>query len=167
VAVDEHLLHTLEEEVGVEYTEDLGVIAPVLTMRYAAAVGDLNPLYTDPAYARARGFADVVAPPNFLPGVINWSAGAPYDELREDGTEANTHLPGVPATGVRVMGGGEEMTFLAPLVAGTAVRRTTVLADVTMRDSRGGPMLVCHYRDEYADDLGTPLLSSVRTVLLR
>jgi acyl dehydratase len=167
MAVDSALQSRLEEEIGVEYTEHLGTISSVLTRRYAAAVGDENPLYTDPEYARSKGYDDVVAPPNFLPGVINWSPGAPYLSLREDGTEADTHLPGVPQFGVRIMGGGEEMEFLRPVVAGTSVSRTTVLESVEARESTGGAMLIAKYRDLYLDSDGEVLLATVRTVLLR
>jgi acyl dehydratase len=34
--------------------------------KFAEAIGDDNPLYLDPAAARAAGYADVVAPPTFL-----------------------------------------------------------------------------------------------------
>jgi acyl dehydratase len=165
--VDEVVLDGLRREIGVEHTEELGEVSPILVKRFAAAVGEQRPLYTDSEYARARGYADVVAPPNFLTAVINWNPGAPYERLREDGTEADTHLPGVPAKGVRIMGGGEEMEFLEPVVAGTVVTRTTVLLDVSERISRGGPMLVARYQDSYTDPSGLRLLQSVRTVLLR
>jgi len=167
VAVDDLVKENLEREVGVEYVENLGLVSATLTKRYAAAVGETNPLYRDAEYARARGYADVVAPPNFVPGVIFWTEGAPYDQLREDGTEADTHLPGVPAKGVRVMGGGEEMHFVKPVVAGTVITRRTVLLDVTARETSQGPMLVARYADRYTDQAGDELLSSVRTVLLR
>ncbi len=167
MAVDDAVRTALEREVGVEHEELLGEISATLTRRYAAAVGDSDPLYHDAAYAKSLGYANVVAPANFLPGVICWSEGAPYDRLREDGTEADTHLPGVPAKGVRVMGGGEEMHFTRPVVAGTVVSRRTVLLDVTPRDSKQGLMLVARYQDEYVDERGQELLRSVRTVLLR
>jgi acyl dehydratase len=167
MAVDESVLAGLQQEVGVEHTEELGEISPILVKRFAAAIGEQNPLYTDSAHARALGYADVIAPPNFLTAVITWSPGAPYEQLRTDGTEADTHLPGVPAQGVRIMGGGEEMTFVKPVVAGTVVMRTTVLLDVTERTSRQGPMLIARYQDTYADTSGDCLLRSVRTVLLR
>ena len=168
MAIDEALIEALEAERGVEHVEELGEISAVLIRRYAAAIGDTNPLYSDSLYARAQGHADVVAPPNFIAAVINWGPGAPYERLREDGTEADTHLPGVPAQGVRVMGGGEEMTFRRPVVAGTVVVRSTELLDVTQRDSSQGPMLVVRYRDDYRDrEDGSALLESVRTVLLR
>jgi acyl dehydratase len=165
--VDDAAREALELEVGVEHLEVLGEVSATLTRRYAAAVGEWDPLYHDADYARSLGYANVVAPANFLPGVINWTEGAPYDRLREDGTEADTHLPGVPAQGVRVMGGGEEMHFTRPVVAGVTVTRRTVLLDVTPRDSRQGTMLVARYADEYLDESGEELLRSVRTVLLR
>jgi acyl dehydratase len=167
LALDGTVRARLEAELGVEHVEELGEISALVTMRYAAAVGETNPLYTDAAYARSRGFPDVVAPPNFIAAVINWSPGAPYDRLREDGTEADSHLPGVPAKGVRVLGGGEEMSFAAPIVAGTSVARTTTLVEVGDRDSSQGPMLVARYRDVYRDASGAQLLHSIRTVLLR
>jgi len=89
VAVDDALRASLDEEVGVEHVELLGEISATLTRRYAAAVGERDPLYHDAQYARSLGYANVVAPLNFLPGVICWSEGAPYDRLREDGTEAD------------------------------------------------------------------------------
>ena len=167
MAVDKALLTALREQVGVAHAEELGAVTAAATRRYAAAVGDSNPLYTDAGYARSLGYADVLAPPNFLAAVIDWTPGAPYEDLREDGTAAGTHLPGVPASGVRIMGGGEEMTFERPVVAGTVVRRTTVLTEVTRRESSSGPMLVARYQDLYTDDDGAVLLRTVRTVLLR
>ena len=41
---------------------------------FADAVGDLNPVYRDPAAARALGYADVIAPPTF-PIVLTLTAG--------------------------------------------------------------------------------------------
>ncbi len=167
MAVNDAVRESLEREVGVEHVELLGELSATLTRRYAAAVGERDPLYHDASYARSLGYANVLAPPNFLPGVISWGEGAPYDRLREDGTEADTHLPGVPAKGVRVMGGGEEMHFTRDVVAGTVVTRRTTLLDVTPRDSSQGLMLVARYADLYVDGDGQELLRSVRTVLLR
>jgi acyl dehydratase len=165
--VDASLLGRLEQELGVAHVEELGEVSPILTKRYAAAVGDRNPLYLDEAAAAAAGYANVIAPPNFIAAVITWSPGAPYDGLREDGTEADTHLPGVPAQGVRVMGGGEEMTFEKPVVAGTVLTRATELIDVSLRESSKGAMIVARYQDLYTDGNGDALLRTVRTVLLR
>jgi acyl dehydratase len=167
VAVDDALLEGLEREIGVEHQETLGLITAYRIAQYAAAVGEDNPLYLDPEYARSRGHADVVAPPNFAAAVITWSAGAPYDRLRDDGTEVDSHLPGVPASGVRVMGGGEEIEFVKPVVAGTELSRTTVLIDVLRREGKSGEMVLAHYSDSYRDQSGAVLVNSLRTVILR
>jgi acyl dehydratase len=37
-----------------------------LIRRFAEAIGDANPAYTDPAAAKALGHPDVIAPPTFL-----------------------------------------------------------------------------------------------------
>jgi acyl dehydratase len=165
--VDDDLLARLEQELGVSHREELGEVSPILTKRYAAAVGDRNPLYLDDAAARDAGYPQVIAPPNFIAAVITWTPGAPYDGLREDGTEADTHLPGVPAQGVRVMGGGEEMIFEKPVVAGTVLARNTELIEVSLRESSKGAMIVARYQDLYTDEHGDALLRTVRTVLLR
>jgi acyl dehydratase len=167
MSVDDRLVKNLTEEVGVEHAELLGVISAGRIGRYAAAVDDSNPLYRDAEYARSLGYAHVVAPPNLIVAVINWTSGAAYDRLREDGTEADSHLPGVPASGVRVMGGGEEIEFVAPIVAGTEVSRTTVLLDINQRESKTGPLVVARYQDHYTDSSGAALVNSVRTVILR
>jgi acyl dehydratase len=52
--------------------------------RWAAAVGDHNPLYFDPDYARANGFRDIVCPPLFLQYAVLGVAA--LDTLRADGS---------------------------------------------------------------------------------
>ena len=53
MAVDEAVLARLEEELGVEHSEELGEVSAILIKRYAAAVGETNPLYTDVDHARS------------------------------------------------------------------------------------------------------------------
>ena len=45
----------LNDEVGVEHVELLGEVSATLTRRYAAAVGERDPLYHDAAYAQEPG----------------------------------------------------------------------------------------------------------------
>jgi acyl dehydratase len=46
-------------------------------LQFARAIGDPNPVYSDPAHARSLGFADVLAPPTF------YEAGAHFDPGNE------------------------------------------------------------------------------------
>jgi acyl dehydratase len=57
-------------------------------LQFARAVGDPNPVYVDPAYARSLGFADVLAPPTF------YEAGAHFDPTNDCRPQPSP--PGVP-----------------------------------------------------------------------
>jgi uncharacterized OB-fold protein len=81
--------------------------------RWAAAVGDHNPLYFDPDYARANGFRDIVCPPLFLQyGVLGVTR---LDGRRPDGSSGAVSgglaFPRAP----KRMAGGESFTFHPPL----------------------------------------------------
>jgi acyl dehydratase len=90
---------------------------------YARAVGETDPLYLDPAAARAAGYADVVAPPMFAavycapaigPAVLDPAAGIDY---------------------ARLVHGAQEFDWHAPVVAGDEI---TTEAELTERAERGG-----------------------------
>ena len=44
----------------------IGVVDPLWSQRYAAAIDDMNPLYFDEVYARSHGYRGIIAPPNYL-----------------------------------------------------------------------------------------------------
>jgi acyl dehydratase len=49
--------------------------------RFAQAIGDTNPAYTDPAAAKALGHPDVIAPPTFLTTVgMSLRGNGPLDD---------------------------------------------------------------------------------------
>jgi acyl dehydratase len=167
VAVDPALARSLRARIGQATTEKLGRLDETVIRRYARAVGDSNPLHHDEQYARETGMPGLVAPPNLIPSIVCWAEGAGYDGLRADGTEAGKRLPGVPSSGVRIMGGGEEMEFHTPACADTELELETALTDVEERTSRSGPMLILRYRCHYTDQDGKPIITTYRTVLLR
>ena len=80
--------------------------------RWAAAVGDHNPLWFDTEYARAQGYRDIICPPLFLQyAVLGVTA---LDGLRPDGSSgaASGSLAFPRAPGC--MAGGDSTTFDAP-----------------------------------------------------
>jgi acyl dehydratase len=167
MAVSEAALLELQRAVGAHRTDVLGEVTALMISRYARAVGDSDPLYVDAAFARAHGHTDVIAPPNLVTGVVGWGDGGPEDRLREDGTEIGEHLPGIPDSGFRLMGGGEQMSFHRDVVAGTTVHQQITLENVQRKQARTGTMAVLTYRIEFRDSAGSPLITSVRTVLAR
>jgi acyl dehydratase len=166
MTVDIKLFEDIEKNVGQQTTVHLGEITAMAIRRYAVAIGDPNPLYHDSEYARSAGYPDIVAPPNMLPSVLEWGVGSPEEELNPDGTRRE-HLPGVDTTGMRVMGGGEDMQFHRPVVAGCSVTQTTTLTEADTRETRTGLMIVLRYRNEYRDGTDTTMMTCDRTMLLR
>lgn len=90
---------------------------------FATAVGLTDPEHHDPAAARARGYADVVAPPTF-PFVLTMAA--------------NRQIVNDPALGVdysRVVHGDQRFAYARPVVAGDELVCVSTVEDIT---SRGG-----------------------------
>ncbi len=75
--------------------------------RFAEAIGDLHPVYLDPAAAQALGHPDVVAPPTFLT-VLNF-------RFAEEGPVAD---PGLGLDYSLVVHGEQSFELHRPVVAG-------------------------------------------------
>jgi len=167
MSIDERLVATLQTHIGYKTRKELGELSQSIIRRYARAVADNNPLYQDEEFAKAAGYKNIVAPPNLIPSIVDWSEGSPEQGLRVDGTESGDHLPGVPESGVRVMGGGEDMEFHSPAIAGNRITVESWLETVELRNSKSGLMIVLSYRNRYLDEMDRLLLATTRTVLLR
>jgi acyl dehydratase len=167
LAIHPETVAALEERVGDRHRRELGTVTALLIRRYARAVGEDNPLYYDAEHARTHGYRDVIAPPNLVTGVIVWDEGPEEQDLRRDGTPPGVLADLPHAEGLRVMGGGEEMVFHAPITAGTVVYERTTLVDVAVRDTKSGPMGVLTYEDVYEDADGNAFVTTTRTGLAR
>lgn len=92
---------------------------------YAAAVGERNPLHSDPAAARAAGFHDVVAPPMFA---VVYSSPALMPALFD---------PEVGLDFARMVHGSQEFRWGPVVVAGDEVTTTARVADISQRGGMG------------------------------
>src|SRR4051812_39008744 len=166
MAVDDAVVEYARSCIGRETVEPLGEVTELIIRRYARACGDENPLYFDREAAQAHGYSDIIAPPNLLTSIIDWDEGGREADFRADGTEGEAMI-GVPESGVRIMGGGEDMDFHAPAVAGDRVHIRTRLDDVEERDTKSGRMAILKFRNTYETEDGRTLMTCVRSVLLR
>jgi acyl dehydratase len=166
VAVDDSVIEFANSHIGAETMQGLGEVSALMIRRYARAIGDDNPVYFDDEYARALGHPGIIAPPNLLTSIIDWGEGGREENLREDGTEGEV-IVGIPQTGVRIMGGGEDMEFVCPATAGDQVQVRTRLDSVEERETKSGPMAVLRYRNTYETTDGRVLMTCVRSILLR
>jgi acyl dehydratase len=116
--------------------------------RWAAAVGDRNPLYFDVDYARAAGYPDVIAPPLFVQYVTQGVMD--LELLRVDGIPAAGGVP-LPRCPKR-MAGGEELVVHAPLFDGDEITAIRTVANIEEKHGRSGRFvlvtsLVTYQRD--------------------
>lgn len=132
--------------------------------RYAHAVGDENPLYFDPEYARAAGYRDVIAPPLFVE--IFQRPDVPLAELREDGLSKGRQAP-IPLPVTRVMAGGEEVEYLHPLYPGDTLTGETRLADLTEKTGRSGPFVLIVRETTYTNQDGITVIKKRNTSIVR
>ena len=137
--------------VGVSTTEHLGLVESLAVQRFAVAAG-------------ARHSDD--PHPLFLSSVMGWQAGPEASELYPDGT-ADGFVPGLPLSGVRLMGAGQDLEFHEPPCVGADITLETTVTDVELKSGRSGDLLFIHLTRRYTDDDGTLLTTCRETFIAR
>ena len=145
----------------------LGTLDAVTIGRYAMTIGASDPSHYDPVAARSAGYADVVAPPNMLAAIVEWGIGTPEAQLQPDGTPLDGDMPLGGDLGLRVMGAGEEMELVNPVVAGTELMLEATLEAVTPKQTRSGTCVFVTTINTFTSADGAVLNRNKRTVVLR
>ena len=113
------------------------VITATGAQRYAQAVGDLNPVYFDEAAAQAAGYRTLTIPPTYVAYAL--VEGRPLEEIRGDGLFLGGEKLRLEVS--RVMFGGEEWDFVAPVCVGDTITSETLLAGVDQKEGAKGPFV--------------------------
>lgn len=149
-AADEESLIPAEalELVGRVYDRRSGIGSAVDCRRWAASVGDHNPLYFDADFARAQGYRDVLMPPMFLSQSVNDYVA--LGDLRPDGVPAKRmlDLPLPP----RRMAAGETSEFFEPVHPGDAITSVRRLAAIEEKSGRSGRFVLVRWETDYYRD---------------
>ena len=127
--------------IGMQLNHAEGTVRRLEFQRWAAAVGDRNPLYFDPEYAQAHGYRDVVAPPMYLPYI----GGTVVDlaQLRPDGLTGRSGSGAVPLPKCpRRMAGGDEYSFHEPVYDGDVITSERRLVGLEPKVGRSGPFVL-------------------------
>jgi acyl dehydratase len=103
--------------------------------RYADAVGDDNPLYTDVAYAGISRYGEILCPPGFF----GWPT-----KVSDTVMEVMGAMFGIlfKAGLFRILDGGREYEFYLPIRAGDTLTWYARFADVTEREGKSGKMVI-------------------------
>ena len=146
---------TVDSLIDPESAAKAGTVAATATgevnrrdwQRWAAAVGDHNPLWFNPKYARAHGYRDVVCPPLFLQyAILGVSA---LRDLRPDGSSGAVSgalaFPRAP----RRMAGGENTTFHLPAYHRDEIEMVRTIESIVEKEGRSGRFVLVTWRSEY------------------
>jgi len=93
-------------------------VSRVKIAEFAEAIGDPNPVYRDPAAARAAGHPDVIAPPTFA---IVLSMASSRDVMADPGLGLNYAM---------VVHGDQEFLSTRPITAGDVIVAQTTISGI-------------------------------------
>jgi acyl dehydratase len=130
---------------------------------FAEAIGDDNPIYTDPAYARAAGYDDVIAPPTLLMETNQYVASRDRDHAGYKG-----HQWDLPVTGCRLIRGGNAYELHAPVHPDDVVTATWEITSAQEKSGRDGTrMLLVGSQATFTRDDGTLLAIDRETLIFQ
>jgi len=92
---------------------------------FCAAIGETNPLYTDPAAASAGPHGGIVAPPSLA-------------AIFGDGENIFQHFPELDT---RRLLAGIDVEFLTPIRAGDSITTISQIKEIYEKTGRSGPMV--------------------------
>jgi acyl dehydratase len=124
--------------------------------RYAQAIGDTNPLFSDPDYAGKTIYKRLLAPPGFT----GWPVKAGRLSERLLGSLAKAGAPS------RLLDGGIEFEFFEPIGAGDVLTATTKIINMTERETKLGKTMFTMLETAFANDKGKMALKSRSTFIL-
>jgi acyl dehydratase len=151
--------------VGQQVGRTRGVVRRTEFQRWAAAVGDLNPVYFDAGQARAYGYRDVVMPPLFLRCIGRGVAA--LTDLRPDGTVIDRDVTEVPLNCTQRMAGGETTEFHGPLYPGDSVTVTTTLTGIAEKTGRSGLFVLVTWKVDYVNQHGALVAETVGSMIAK
>ena len=120
---------------SVPVTEDIEKGAII---RFAQAIGDSNPLFTDEAAARKSRYGGLIAPPTFLRSIIPGPPTVEFEQPYSAGLD-----------------GGSEWEYFEPVRPGDRITHTVRITDLFERGGRLGNMLFVIREGRYVNQFGT------------
>lgn len=126
----------MKKKIGVEGKPRIYEIEKGLIRRFANAIGDPNPLWSDEAYAKKTRLGGLSVP-LALVIALGW------EDFQSEGPR--TDIPNIAG-----LHGGTELEWYLPIKAGDVITITNTLADARERDSRRlGKMAFLTYERAY------------------
>jgi acyl dehydratase len=145
----------LRKLIGVSSGSIVSKVEEGAIQRYAQAIGDPNPLYNDPDFAKKTNYSRLLAPPGFTGWPIK--TGRPTERLLESLAKA-----GAPSRG---LDGGIEFEFIEPVGAGDVLTATTKIANIIERETSLGKTMFTTVEATFVNQKGDVALKSRSTYI--
>ncbi|HEY2447836.1 MAG TPA: MaoC family dehydratase N-terminal domain-containing protein [Mycobacterium sp.] len=133
--------------------------------RWAAAVGDHNPLWFDPEYARGQGYRDIICPPLYLQYAVLGVTG--LDGLRPDGSSGaasgSLAFPRAP----RRMAGGENTSFYGPAYHRDEIEMVRTIESIVEKHGRSGRFVLVTWRTAYRNQRDELVAEAATSMIAR
>ena len=119
---------SIQDLVGKEFPPFAMPVERGKIREFANAIGDDNPIYSDPVYAGKSGFGDILAPPTFTATKAFWRSAGVVSELTGLDPRFRLH-------------GEEEYEYYQPVLAGDVLTCKSKITQVYEKPGkRGGRM---------------------------
>lgn len=135
---------------GVEHPGGRSEVTREAILTFCQAVGETNPIYTDPEAARAAGYDDIIAPPTFCNLFVS-GIGRPDIKLE---------------FGDLMFHAGQAIDSLAPIKPGDTLEGRTALKEVYTKTGRSGTMVFIVWETKFINQDGTTV-AAVRESFVR
>lgn len=151
--LSEEIARFIGKTTTVSYEVEKGAIA-----RFADAVGDPNPIYSDEDYASQSRFRSIISPPGFFGWPVKLRS-APPDEF-------STMIESLTAAGYgRILDGGIEWEFFKPVRAGDRLTVETTIRNIMERSSKNGKAVFLFRYITYSNQEGELVATARQTTI--
>lgn len=131
--------------------------------RFADAVDDPNPLYRDDEYARNSKYGSIISPPGFF----GWPSRQPRGAALAQESTADLFVALAQAGYPRVLDGGMEYEFFAPIRAGDTLAASSVIKEIREREGSSGGMVFLIMETTYTNQNGDMVAKARSTSIHR
>jgi acyl dehydratase len=127
--------------------------------RYADAVGNENPLYSDEEYAGESRYGTIIAPPGFF--------GWPTKSVPSSEGIIGLMTAMINAGYYRILDGGMSYEFFLPVRAGDTLIASPKVKDVSAKEGKSGTMIICNFETTYLNQNGDLVAKAYQTLIGR
>lgn len=118
---------------------------------FCIAIGETNPIYTDPKAAKEAGFADTPIPPTMQTTFQFWGYPKIWDDMKGMGIDIS-----------RLLHMKEEYTYLKPVYPGTVIHAQGEVIDV-----KTGKMDMVTFKTTYKNEKGEACIDAEMAIVIR